>query len=263
MNEDTHGVYASGVEKIVEDLRRQFLEEAADSLRNLEISLNGVRGGSKPAEELVDEALRVALPLRSQTGNYGTRLIGTVAHRMEDYLANAREMPPHAVEGLQAFVDVLLDLVEGRTPMDSDAAEVVRGLPAKLGFGLEDIEIRNIEVMLVMLHGAQTHYVERELQQCGYRTSTVSNSFDALPLIVRTKPDLVVISAMMPDLDGIDLAIALASMPATRNIPAALITSLDPDDEGLKLLPKRVPIIFKGPSFGDDLFTALDNLFLI
>lgn len=86
---------------------------------------------------------------------------------------------------------------------------------------------------------------------------------DAMPLIIRTKPDLVIISAMMPELSGIDLASGLAAMPATRNIPTALITSLPHDDPYLQLLSDRVPIIHKSASFGDDLAEALSNLFLI
>ncbi|MCH8835401.1 MAG: hypothetical protein IH925_05600, partial [Proteobacteria bacterium] len=98
---------------------------------------------------------------------------------------------------------------------------------------------------------------------CGYRITTVTSTFEALPLIVRTKPDMVIISAVMPNLSGIDLAIALAAMPATRNVPMALITSLDADDEYLKLLPDSVPVIHKSPAFGDDLAEALSRLFMI
>ena len=82
-------------------------------------------------------------------------------------------------------------------------------------------------------------------------------------MILRTKPDLVVVSAVMPDLGGIDLAIGLAAMPETRNVSIAVLTSLDKDNELLQLLPKKVPIIRKGASFGDDLANALDMLFLL
>ncbi len=61
--------------------------------------------------------------------------------------------------------------------------------------------------------------------------------------------------AFMPDLDGIDLCIALKAMPATPNIGVAVITSLDRDDASLKMLPPTVPIIQKSASFGDDLVT--------
>jgi PleD family two-component response regulator len=136
-------------------------------------------------------------------------------------------------------------------------------LPAKTGFLPQDIEVRDVEVMLVMPHGAATRYVEREMQQCGYRTSVVESTLEALHMIIRVKPDFVIVSAMMPELDGIDLVVGLASMPATRNIPSALLTSLDDNDDALKLVPKHVPVIHKSGAFGDDLAEALSNVFLI
>lgn len=258
-------VYARGSEQVAEQLHREFVDEIEESVRELDVGLDAVRNGRKPMADFINDVRRVALPLRGQAANFGIRLLGTVAHRLEDYLANARaELPPRAVDDLQAFIDIILDVVTGKIPNEADASEVVRRLPAKLiGFDVSDIEVRNIEVLLVMLHSAQTHYVERELQQCGYRVVVCTSTFDAVPLAVRTKPDLIIISAMMPELNGIDIAIALASMPATRNIPTSLITSLDSDDDILRLLPRTVPIIRKGPSFGDDLYRTLDNLFLI
>ena len=191
------------------------------------------------------------------------RLIGTIAHRMENYLSSIKELPPRAVDDMQIFIDYLTDTLEGRISLDSDVSTIVRKLPAQVSFSEDDIEVRNIEVMLVMLHGTASHFVERELKQCGYRVHVVTTVFEAFPLIVRTKPDFIIISAVMPELYGIDLAVGLSAMPSTRNIPLALITSLDADDEQLQFLPKSTPIIQKGASFGDDLFKALDDLFLI
>ena len=263
MSDEISGVYAKGEEELVAELRREFLDDALESLRNLDVSLDAARNGRKSTEEVMSEVRRFALPVRGQAASFGVRLIGTVAHRMEDYLANIKDLPARGIDDLQVFVDVLIDINEGRIASDADSSQIVRGLPAKPGFGVGDIEVRDVEVMLVMLHGTATRFVEREMQECGYRITNVTTTFEALPLIIRTKPDMVIISAIMPELTGIDLAIALASMPATRNIPTALITSLDPDDDYLKLLPAGVPIIKKGPSFGDDLAEALSNLFII
>ncbi|MFN3077746.1 MAG: response regulator [Alphaproteobacteria bacterium] len=266
MADDMEGrQYAKGSEGVVTALKREFLEEAEDRIRALDVALYSARQERKPVAEVVVESHRLALTLRGQADGLGLKLVGTVAYRMEDYLANVRsDLGSHGLEDLQCYVDRLLELVTGRIPGDADLAEVVRQLPAKYTtFDIGDIEIRNIEVLLVMLHSTQSHYVERELQQCGYRVSIVTNTFDAIPLVVRTKPDLIIVSAMMPELGGIDLVAALSAMPSTRNIPTALITSLSPDDEKLKLLPSHVPVILKGPSFGDDLFKTLDRLFLI
>lgn len=263
MSGDFGGVYATGVEAIAAEMRQEFIDEARDRVSALGLTLEDARHGAKGPEVLVTEARRLALALRAQAANVGLRLIGTLAFRLEDYLANVKEPPPRAFDDLRVFCDRFEDVLEGRLAMDADASQVVRGLPSKIGISSTEIEVRNIEVMLVMLHGTATHYVERELQQCGYRVNTVTTVFEAFPLIVRTKPDLVIISAIMPELDGIDLAIGLAAMPATRNVPLALITSLDPSDEHLALLPRKIPVIKKGPAFGDDLFKALDSLFLI
>lgn len=251
--------------EVVAELRQEFVDEAVETLQSLDVTLDSARHAREDEEEFVRLVRRVAHNLRGQAANFEMRTLATVSHRLHDYLADSpNPLPPRAWDELQQFVDLMLILAEGRQPpTDCDPSAMVRTLPRKLGFDLADIDIRNVEVMLVMPPGIQTRYVERELQQCGYRVSIISDTVAAFSHVIHTLPDLIIVSAMMPNLDGIDLAIALVSMPATRNIPIAVITALDDDDERLQLLPRKVPVLHKGPSFGDDLFRALDNLFLI
>jgi len=255
----------SGPTEVIEQLRLEFVDEVAERLRELDVALDAARNGRAELGPIITECRRAAVSFRGQAANFAMHRLSAVAHRMEEYLANAPAVaPPRLWDDLVGYFDLMLKLAEGRAgTSQGDPAALVRSLPPKLGFNLADIEIRAVEVLLVMPHGTQTRYVERELQQCGYRVSIVPDSLQAFPVVVQTKPDLVIISAMMPALEGIDLAVGLSAMPSTRNIPLAVITSLDPEDESLKHLPKRVPVLFKGPTFGDDLFRALDNLFLI
>ncbi|MBF0166002.1 MAG: Hpt domain-containing protein [Alphaproteobacteria bacterium] len=257
------GVYANGVEEIVAEMRATFLEEAADQLRSLELLLSEVRHDRQPLENLVREVRRFALTLKAQSATLDVKAVAALGHRLEDYFAEAKYLPPRVLDDVQNFIEIALDLVEGGAARETDPAALVRRLPAKIGIEIGDIQVRNVEILLVMLHGTATHYVERELQQCGYRTILATSTLEAIPMILHTKPDMVIISAVMPELSGIDLAIGLASMPGTRNTPTALITSLAVDDDYLKLVPRKVPVIRKGPSFGDDLAQALDQLFLI
>lgn len=263
--DDFSGVYAQGVDEIAIDLRNEFFEDLSQSLSDLTLLIVSVRSNEAKNDDIIDAVRRFCLPLRGQAANFGARIIGTIAARMEDYLANVKNLPATFLDDLQAFIDTLEDIVEGNIPLSTDASELVRKLPAKVKFQADDItiEVRNIEVLLVMLHGTATRFVEREMQECGYRVATITNTFEAIPTIIHTKPNMVIISAMMPELEGIDLAVALSAMPATRNIPTALITSLDADDDHLKLIPQSVPIINKGPSFGDDLADAMESLFII
>jgi len=245
------------------DMLLELIDEAKEQVNTVDALVDAVGQKSKSLAELLFSVQQLSSLLSRPSENEDYRTLGIVGHRFEDYLTNVRELTPKGLADVRTFVEVLEDMLEGNVPMEGDASQIVRTLPAKGGFDDEELEVRHIEVMLVMLPGTATRYVERELQQCGYRVSTVSSTFDALSMIIRTKPDFVVVSAMMPELNGIDLAISLTTMPATRNVPLALITSLEDDDDYLNLLPANVPVIHKGESFGDDLFKALDDMFLI
>ncbi len=264
---ERHGAPSEGasIRNIVGDMCQEFLDETLETLLSLDSLLDSGRNGRSSGKEVIQAFGRAAIHIRAPAGNFGLRLLSTIANRLSDYLTNTPEhLPPRVWDDLQIFLDMMLAQAEGRkNDEDLIPAEVVRTLPRNLGLRTEDIQVRNQEVLLVMPGGAQTRFVEREMQQCGYHVSIVSDTLEAFTQAVQTKPDLIVISALMAHLDGIDLAIALASMPSTRNIPLAVITSLEPADDRLALLPKRVPLVYKGPSFGDDLFKALDSLFLI
>lgn len=246
------------------EFRQEFHDEFVELLEGLDVELDAARNGRQPAREVIDHVRRLAMRYQGPARHAGYPLAETLLGRLDDYLSELiSPLPPRIFDDLQTFLDRLLGVVNQDIDPETDASELVRTLPAKAAFNVGDIEIRNIEVMLVMTPSVQTRFIERELQQCGYRTVIVASAFDAFQQIVRTKPDLVIISAVMPELSGINLAIALAAMPETRNVPAAIITSLADSDDHLRLLPPHYPVIHKGPNFADDLFAALDRLFLI
>lgn len=256
VTELAHGAYAGASVDLVQNLLDEFLAETAERVHDLE---KRVAVGMDLAD-----VRRFAFEVAGQAHNFSQPLIETVARRMDNYLSAIDRLTEGRRDALLAFLACMADILEGAIPADADPALVARSLPARPNaFNIGDIEVRDVEVMLVMLHGAQTHFVEREMQACGYRVSIVTSTIRALDQAVHTRPDMVIISAVMPGLSGIDLTVALTAMPETRNIPVALITSLEPGDDALAFLPDRVPIIRKGPSFGDDLATALSYHFLL
>jgi CheY-like chemotaxis protein len=102
--------------------------------------------------------------------------------------------------------------------------------------------------------------VRREFEACGYSVVQIANTLEALDYIRRIKPDLVVASALMPGLSGVELLITLKALPATRQIPCTLLTSLSDDNHDLAALPPDVPLIHKGQRFSDDVARALSLL---
>jgi len=250
------GVITGASAEMIEYMRQDFLDSTGARLVELERGL--ANGGDL-------EALRYfAFQTKGQGRNFGMTLLSLVAARLEDYLNAIDGIADWTVPGIRAFLDSMQNVVNGGIADDADPSMVVRGLPARPRvLGVDDNETLDVEVMLVMQHSATTGIVEREMQACGYRTTVVTSPFEAFEAAVRTRPDLVIVSAVLEGLTGIDLATALATMPETRNTPVAVLTSLDDGDSNLGLLPKSVPVIHKGESFGDDLAKAMSHHFLL
>ena len=119
------------------------------------------------------------------------------------------------------------------------------------------MQVLDVEVMTVMPKGTATTIVEKELRACGYRVSNVEDPIQALVYAVRTKPDMVMASGVLPGLSGVDLACAFNAMPVTKDIPVVLFTSFDRGHKSLVALPEAVPIVKKGGTFSEDLANAL------
>jgi PleD family two-component response regulator len=184
-----------------------------------------------------------------------------IAHRLEDYISDSGRIGRDQIDDLQKFIDKMQDVLRKKPDDKSvDAKEVVRSLPVKASFDPRAVSNTNVEIMLVMPKGAGARFVEKELRGCGYRVNNVPAPFMAFEMALITRPDMIIASAVLADLDGIDLACAFRAMPKTQQIPFAIITSLSLDDGSLNALPKDLPIIRKGANFGEDLARTLDFL---
>jgi CheY-like chemotaxis protein/HPt (histidine-containing phosphotransfer) domain-containing protein len=246
------------------DLRREFLADALDDLLAVRRAVDEAEHGQRAVEDALNAAHRLAVTLKGGANSHELSLLGVAAHRLSDYLGAVERPLERHLHDVSIYVETLSDLVEndGRGP--ESAAHMVRRLPPRRSFDPSDIRPCEIEVLLVMGKGLVRRVIEREIQECGYRVTSVASPFEALELIVRTQPDLAILSAVLPDgLSGIDLAVGLKAMPETRNTSVAVITSFEREHESLKHLPPTVPIIRKGPAFADDLTMALSDQFLI
>ena len=252
----SQGIYAGAALGLVQNMMGDFVADTVDGARTIADGLE--------IDGTLDPIRRYAFALKGQAHNFGLTLLELVAARLEDYLSAIDGIDAKTLADLRVYLDTISDIGEGAISGDSSPAEIVRTLPPRpRAADLDDIEIRSVEVMLVMLHGAQTRFVARELQACGYRVGLCTSTVSALEHAVHTKPDMMIVSAVMPGLSGLDLAMALTHMPETRNIPVAVITSLAKGSETLKTLPQHIPVIRKNERFGDDLAAALSYHFLL
>ncbi len=67
------------------------------------------------------------------------------------------------------------------------------------------------------------------LSDRGFRVTEVSSGERALALLSQSVPDIVVLDAMMPDLDGFETCTRLRGMPGLEHVPVLMLTGLDDD----------------------------------
>ena len=76
--------------------------------------------------------------------------------------------------------------------------------------------------------------VSLKLRNAGFRVLTASDGGEALDLAQQERPDLLITDYHMPRLSGIELCRRLKQDPATRDIPAIMLTArgyhLEPQD---------------------------------
>jgi CheY-like chemotaxis protein len=60
-----------------------------------------------------------------------------------------------------------------------------------------------------------------------FTTATAVNGEQALAIVARDRPDIILVDVMMPGLDGYEVTAAIKAATATRHIPIILLTGLD------------------------------------
>jgi two-component system sensor histidine kinase/response regulator len=67
--------------------------------------------------------------------------------------------------------------------------------------------------------------LKRKLEREGIRVATADNGIEALDLVKKERPDLILLDVMMPDMDGIEVCERLQASDDTRGIPVIFITA--------------------------------------
>jgi CheY-like chemotaxis protein len=74
------------------------------------------------------------------------------------------------------------------------------------------------------------------LRTCGYPVETASNGADALDLLGRSEPALVLTDIYMPIVDGRELITRIRQIPRYRRLPIGIITGEEGPLEGFETL---------------------------
>lgn len=68
------------------------------------------------------------------------------------------------------------------------------------------------------------------LQANGYSVELAYDGLDAIEKAKRSKPDLIVLDIMMPQIDGLEVCRRLRQLPQTSEIPIIMLTALKSEE---------------------------------
>jgi len=69
--------------------------------------------------------------------------------------------------------------------------------------------------------------LEAILQEEGYKTSTAINAKEAFASIEKSKPDLILLDLLMPQISGFDILERLKAYPSTSQIPVVVVSAVN------------------------------------
>jgi two-component system cell cycle response regulator len=95
---------------------------------------------------------------------------------------------------------------------------------------------------------ANVKLLEARLSAEYFDVTTASSGQEALAICERAECDVVLLDAMMPDLDGFEVCRRLKSGLATHHIPVVMVTAFDQPSDRLKGL-EAGPTIFWSSRF--------------
>lgn len=97
-----------------------------------------------------------------------------------------------------------------------------------------EINNQDFTVLIVDDVDANVLLLKLLLSKAGYKTLSAYNGKDALEIIEKQNPDLVLLDIMMPVMDGHEVAARLREMPEKVNLPIIFLSALNSPDDIVK-----------------------------
>lgn len=229
------------VDDILARLKVEFVADALDRVEDLERLLERCSKGDCSGLEVLAEVRRQAHSIKGMGGSFGYPAVSAIGHRLEDYLSGLKELSERHITDCYHFFDVLREILkEGEDPGEAISDIILQKLPAKWTPALGDAP-GNVEVLVAISARVLKSSVERELHNLGYRFFNAQGGFDVLQLSLMMRPHAVIVSAVLPNIWGLDVARALGNMEVTRDLPVGILTSFS--DEKIGPMPPSAVII--------------------
>ena len=184
-----------------------FLEDTAQYLLELEAAVHGRDAGTARAR---------AHAIKGASGNLGAGGLAQLAKEAEE-LAMAGD--------LEQIVPLLARLRMAYNAVAGSLASVVSGSDS---FHNAPVDTDDVAQVLIVDDDRSTRSTLRyTLQRDGFKVEEAADGAQALTMLKRFKPDVILMDAVMPVMDGFTACARMQELPGGRAIPVLMITALE------------------------------------
>ena len=261
MTEDKPEVRVRSVDEVIASLIPTFVEDTRDKLIKLNNSIESLRNIHEQGSS-VNEYLREIHSIKGVAGSFGFSFIAVICHKLEDYIVKTPVFTRKETDEIIVYLqEIERILSRGSDPSDIEGFRIFRNLPTYVDLDKYYVGPTLVDTIFVGPKDVQFLIIDKQLKNCGIRSTNVSKSLQGVELTIRTRPDFVMVSNVIDNISGVEVINMLAAVNVTKAIPVMFIVSeIDLREDRLKLegaLPKEVKFIRKGERFPDDFADAL------
>ena len=246
-------------------------------------------GAEKPLALVIEDAPQAGELLRMYIESAGYRV--EIARNGSDAVEMAKRLRPNVIT-----LDLLLPVKDGwqvlkelkRHPLCKHIPVIIVSIidEKSLGFSLGAVDYfvkpvnrddligaldrvhilprsakQKPSVLIIDDDRAATDLIQVILESEGYRVFAAFLGSEGVELAARERPDLIILDLIMPEMSGFTVACQLKQIPATREIPIIILTSMEINDETLEQLGSSVSALMSKSAFTKrDLLREIGNI---
>lgn len=163
---------------------------------------------------------RTAHTLKGSSRHFGAEILGDLCKRVEEAAMD------DSIENIVSMIDTLKEAAEAvREELGAELDVLRRELTGQSGVFGENLSAARI--LVVDDDRSMRLMMRKVLEADGYIIEECCNGAQALTFCAENMPDLVLMDAMMPGMDGFTASKELRKSPDSRHLPILVVTALD------------------------------------
>jgi len=121
-------------------------------------------------------------------------------------------------------------------------------------------KVKKKKILVVDDEDKISRIVSRFLEKKGFDTCCAADGCEAMEILQRYEPDLMVLDIMMPRMDGYAVLTEIRKNPVTTALPVIILSALGIDEQDLEIRGLRADGIIRKPFSFSNLIAHINQL---